>query len=66
MKRCPCGATYDAFRTGETFASVRRLMRDQPDRDGRWKWRQKRRSSVLGYWHELKLALWKYTHGGCA
>lgn len=64
--RCTCGECYDALRTGLTFAEVRRLLQDQPDRDGRWAWRQKRRSSVLGYWHELKLQLWDSMHGGCA
>lgn len=28
-------------------------------------WRSKRRNSVLGYWHELKLDLWHQLHGGC-
>jgi hypothetical protein len=62
---CVCGVHYADMRTGLTFGEVQRLMRDQPDRDGRWAWRQKRRSSVLGYWHELKLQLWDATHGGC-
>lgn len=29
-------------------------------------WRQKRRRSVLGFWHELKLMDWEVLHGGCA
>lgn len=63
--KCACGATYHAFRTGLCFADVRQLMRDQPDRDGRWEWRQKRRRSVLGYWRELKIGMWYQLHGMC-
>ena len=33
-------------------------------RIGLW-WRQKRRSSVLGYYRELKLHAWDYLHGFC-
>jgi hypothetical protein len=47
---------YDAFRTGLTFASVKRLMFD--NRDDRSKWKYKRRGTVLGAWHELKLQLY--------
>jgi hypothetical protein len=48
--------TYDEFRTGLTFAEVRRMLwvgSDDP-RD----WRYKRRHTVLGFWHQLKLQLW--------
>lgn len=58
---CPCGCTYDAFRTGLSFAVVRSLMRVSDDDPRRW--RQKRRSGVLGFWHELKVQLW-YSHLG--
>lgn len=46
---------YDDFRTGLTFAGVRRDMK------GSFKYR--RRHAVLGYWHEVKVALWEYYTG---
>lgn len=58
MTPCACGLTYKALRTGYTFATVRREMfTADPDPTT---WRHKRRSSVLGFWHELKLGLWRY------
>lgn len=61
---CSCGAKYAEHRTGLTFATVRGMMRtfshDPSD------WRHKRRRSVLGFWHELKLNSWFYEHGNCA
>lgn len=62
---CVCGATYDAFRLGMTFAEVRRMMWDQEDPNRPGWWRQKRRSCVLGYARELKLHAWDVTHGWC-
>lgn len=55
--RCEvCGATYREMRTGLTFAAVRRDMHcgSEDPKD----WRQKRRRSVLGYWHQIKRSLW--------
>jgi hypothetical protein len=56
--RCEvCGARYREMHTGLSFADVRRDMHsgsaDPKD------WRQKRRRGVLGYWHEIKLSLWR-------
>lgn len=48
--------TYDEFRTGLTFREVRSMMRVGGDDSSRW--RQLRRHSVLGFWRELKLAMW--------
>lgn len=60
---CLCGETYDKFRTGLTFADVKGMMftgsEDPKD------WRQRRRHSVLGYWHELKIQLWMLHLGLC-
>ena len=54
---CPgCGERYDEFRTGETFASVRRMLRGR---------RYVRRRGVLGFWHELKQSMWQVRHGYC-
>lgn len=61
---CACGAHYDDFRTGETFRSVRRLMRDDPHPETGG-WRSKRRRGVLGYWRELKIRMFEFNHGAC-
>jgi hypothetical protein len=56
--KCPnCGQEYDNFSTNLTFKEVRDMMwvNDQDSTQ----WRHKRRKSVLGYWHELKLAMWR-------
>jgi hypothetical protein len=47
---------YDAFRTGLTFATVKRLMFDNHTDRSRWKY--KRRHTVLGAWHDLKQQLY--------
>lgn len=62
---CACGCTYEEFRLGMHFADVRRMLRDQEDPNRPGWWRQKRRSSVLGYARELKLHAWDMTHGYC-
>lgn len=41
--------TYDRFRTGLTYRDVYHML---------WHRRYKRRRTVLGYWHQLKLELW--------
>lgn len=41
-----------------TYVEVRRSM--DPTR-----WIARRRSSVLGYWREIKLKLWDYLHAEC-
>ena len=49
--------TYADFRTGFTYREVfGMLWVDDPDPST---WRQKRRASVLGFWHELKRDLWR-------
>jgi hypothetical protein len=61
--RCVCGVTYAEFRTGLTFADVRRMMwcaSDDPKM-----WRSKRRRSVLGFFRELKLNMFDAHHGYC-
>lgn len=68
---CSCGARYKDFRSTDdsgrvlTFAKVRSMMFNQPDSKREGWWRQKRRRSVLGYWHELKLMQWRMFHGYC-
>jgi hypothetical protein len=49
--------TYDQFRTGLTFAEVRRMLWvNSPDPA---MWRYKRRNTVLGHWRAIKLAMWR-------
>lgn len=52
----PGGDAYRAFRTGLTFRDVYHLIYGR-----RWK----RRNGVLGYWHELKLAMWQEHQERC-
>lgn len=47
---------YDQFRTGLTFAEVRRMLWS-PSENPR-DWRYKSRGVVLGTWHELKQQLY--------
>lgn len=51
------GAAYDRFRTGLTFKAVKRMMFD--NHEDRSRWRYKRRRTVLGFWHDLKLQMWR-------
>jgi len=50
------GAEYDRFRTGLTFDEVRRMLWSSSEDSKDWRYR--RRGTVLGFWHQLKLALW--------
>jgi hypothetical protein len=50
------GAEYDRFRTGLTYNDVRQMLWSSNDDSSTW--RHKRRGTVLGFWHQLKLALW--------
>lgn len=52
-----CGISYADFRTGLSYQDVfGMLWVADPDPQT---WRQKRRASVLGFWHELKLGMWR-------
>lgn len=61
--RCVCGAAYDDMRTGMTFTEVKRMMFVHNDDPSTWRYR--RRHSVLGYWHMLKLSFWYSAHDAC-
>lgn len=62
--KCPtCGLTYDRFRTGETFASVRAELYTPSNDPADWKY--KRRHTVLGRWHQLKQSMWQYHLDTC-
>jgi len=55
--QCPCcGIQYDDFRTGLTFADVRGMLWVESENSEDWKY--KRRHTVLGLWHSIKLAQW--------
>ena len=55
---CPyCQIQYDDFRTGENFQSIVDIMWSSSEDPTEW--RHKRRHSVLGFWRELKLKLWR-------
>jgi hypothetical protein len=58
-----CGLTYSALRTGETFASVRRMMFVATDDTTQWVY--KRRRCVLRFWRKLKEMLWDEHRGLC-
>ena len=55
---CPgCGLLYEEFRTGLTYQDVFIMLwtgSDDPN-----DWRYKRRHTVLGYWHMIKLEMWR-------
>lgn len=49
---CPkCGLAYDDFRTGHTYQDIYDIL---------WPRKWKRRNTVLGKWHEIKLGLWAH------
>jgi hypothetical protein len=58
-----CSLAYRDFKLDhpKSFAEARQMMfvSEPPP------WRQKRRSSVLGFWRELKLIAWGYHLGQC-
>ena len=48
---------YDSFRTGLTFTDVRAMLLDESE--DRADWRYKRRGTVLGLWHQLKMEMYE-------
>lgn len=42
--------SYDAFRTGLTYRDVYRML---------WDRRFKRRNTVLGFWHQIKVEMYE-------
>jgi hypothetical protein len=51
-----CGLKYRDYKTGLTFSDVRMMLWVGDDDYTRWKY--KRRHTVLGLWHSIKLRLW--------
>lgn len=55
---CPaCGITYKEFKTGFSFQDIKDMFWVNSDDCKEWK--HKRRNTILGRWHEIKLGLWK-------
>lgn len=52
---CCCGLSYDAFRTRESFASIKAAMRSESTDPKDWRYRTRR--MVLGFWHALKMTM---------
>jgi hypothetical protein len=48
--------TYEEFRTGLTYRDVYQMLWSGSDDPSTW--RYKRRRTVLGLWHQIKLQLW--------
>lgn len=56
-EKCPlCGLSYADFRTGFTYADIYALLWVYSEDSSEW--RYKRRNTVLGKWHQMKLELW--------
>lgn len=51
-----CGLSYDQFRTNLTYSEVQNLFWSTDTDTQTWKY--KRRNTVLGKWHQIKLELW--------
>lgn len=47
---------YDKFRTGLSFRDVKRMLWVHTEDPTTWRYR--RRRTVLGFWHSLKLQLY--------
>lgn len=62
---CVCGCTYEDHRLGMNFADARRMLWDQEDPNRPGWFRQKRRRSVLGLMHELKIQSFYTLHRYC-
>jgi hypothetical protein len=52
-----CGEEYDRFRTGYSFSDIKAML--WVDSDNPTDWKHKRRNTVLGFWREIKLGMWK-------
>lgn len=48
---------YDKFRTGLTYDDVKAMFYDNSDDPKDWKY--KRRGTVLGKWHQIKMELYE-------
>lgn len=58
-----CGINYRDFRTGFTYSDIYQLL--WVDSEDASLWRYKRRHTVLGFWHALKLDAWNDHLSAC-
>jgi len=58
-----CGLKYKDFRTGETFQSIKDSLWVASDDPKDWKY--KRKSTILGKWHQFKVQMWNDHLGQC-
>jgi hypothetical protein len=58
-EKCPhCGITYGEFRTGMSYADVFAMLWSLNEDSSTWMY--KRRRTVLGKWHQIKMSWWKH------
>lgn len=56
--KCPhCGVGYRDFRTGLTYQEVYTMLWSSSEDSSNW--RYKRRNTVLGLWHQIKVEMWE-------
>ena len=56
-EECPhCGLVYERFTTGYAYSEVRMLLWVGTEDQTEWKY--KRRHTVLGMWHSIKVLMW--------
>lgn len=58
-----CGTLYREFRTGLTYRDVYAMLWVGSDDPATWKY--KRRSTILGFWHQWKKSLWEEHQEWC-
>ena len=59
-----CGMLYGDLKTGLTYKEVRNMLWVNSDDYKDWKY--KRRNTVLGLWHSIKIELWREHVDGCS
>lgn len=58
QRDCPhCDTTYEQFRTGYTYSDIYSMFWSGSDDPSTWV--NKRRHTILGRWHEVKLKMWE-------
>ena len=51
-----CGLAYDDMRTGHTYQSIYEMLWSGNEDSSTWVY--KRRLTILGKWHQIKLEMW--------
>jgi hypothetical protein len=55
--QCMCGLHYKDFRTGYKYRDIYEMLWSGSDDSKHWKY--KRRNTVLGLWHMIKMQMWE-------